>query len=58
MQKIMTNLRKLVSIHGVAYVAYRLGYKDTQAIQKWFEREEIPQARIEAVKNLIKKELQ
>lgn len=55
-EEMIKNLKKLANIHGIAYVAYRLGYKDTQAIQKWFEREEVPRARIEAVKNFLKRE--
>ena len=52
---VIKSLEKLISIHGISFVAYHLGYRDTQAIQKWIERGDIPKKRVEAVKSFIRK---
>lgn len=51
-------LRKFINYinkNGYAETAFRLGYKDTNAIKKWISRKEIPKKQISNVEKLLKK---
>ena len=56
MKTLLKKLKKIVKKHGYSYVAFKLGYRDTGAIKKWFKRESIPQIKIESIRAFINNE--
>lgn len=54
MELLITRLKRFVDLHGHAKTAYLLGYRDTDALKKWFINGEIPKRKIEIVKDLLK----
>lgn len=56
MKKLLKQLKAFVDLHGAAQVSVWLGYRDSRAVSQWITRNEIPKARIELVKALLKKE--
>ena len=57
MQQLISGLETLVSIQGGALTAGKLGYRDQRSVMRWIQRKKIPKARIEAVKQLVIKEV-
>jgi len=51
--KMLTKLKKIVKLRGYAYVAYRLGYRDTAVIKKWVLRKRIPKEKEFIVNNFV-----
>lgn len=49
------SLEKLIKVYGWAYIAYRLGLRDTWAVKKWVERKVIPEEHKSRVRKLIKR---
>ena len=50
----LRDLKKLVKLHGWAYVAYRVGLRDTWALKKWVERKSIPEEHKLKVKEVLR----
>lgn len=55
METTVKKLERMVHAHGAAQVSVWLGYRDTRAVWQWIQREEIPKARVDLVKTMIKK---
>ncbi len=51
--RLLNKLKKFVELNGYAKTAYLLGYRDTDAIKKWFHKGAIPEKKIEIVKELL-----
>ncbi len=54
MKTLLKKLKKFIDLHGFAKTAYLLGQRDTATLKKWLQREKIPVAKLEIVKDLLK----
>lgn len=57
MKALLRDLEKLMHIKSPAQVAVWLGQKDTRPVYMWLNRQKIPKAKIERVKELLAREL-
>lgn len=48
-------LKKIVELHGVSYVASQLGFRSNETIYKWFRDNRIPIIREKQVREFIRK---
>lgn len=51
----LVKLKKVMQKYGYAYIAYKLGYRDTTAIKKWISRNKIPLSKLQNVRKFLSK---
>lgn len=46
-------VEKIINTKGAVYLAYRLGYKNSQTVEYWLKRQSVPSWCIERIQTIL-----